>query len=300
MVDAERDARAKERTILRRDGVVARIRHIHQLATSLATDQAVRPQLAVAIQDLDALWASFEVENNDLLSILSDLNLLTEFPVRLDVEIRTLVVDIKAVWNEAQPALGVSVGTVQRVTYETTGDNSSTSAGSSKVDPTPYAPSPLSPMRLPEIPLPYFDGECQNWPAFGDLFGNLVANNDKILDVTKFYYLIGCLHPDPQEVIKGFSISNESFTLAWEALTERYDKPRRLASSIIDKLINAPAASSENHAALQKFLSVFDENIAILESLQIPDLASFLLFSLAARCLPTFSRRQFESECFGI
>ncbi|CAI6362474.1 unnamed protein product [Macrosiphum euphorbiae] len=296
MVDTERDARAKERTILRRDGIVARIRHIHQLASSLATDQAVRPQLAVAIQDLDALWASFEVENNGLLSILSDLDLLTEFPVGLDVEVRSLVVEIKAVWNEAQPASCMSVGTVQRVTYETTGDNSSTSVGSSKDCPVPYAPSPSATMRLPEIPLPYFDGECQNWPAFRDLFGNLVANNDKIPNVTKFYYLVGCLHPDPQEVIKGFSISNESFTLAWDALVERYDKPRRLASSIIDKLINAPVASSENHAALQKFLSVFDENIAILESLQIPDLSSFLLFSLAARCLPTFSRRQFESE----
>lgn len=76
-----------------------------------------------------------------------------------------------------------------------------------------------------------------------------------------------------------------------------YDKPRSLASSIIDKLINAPVASSENLAALQKFLSVFDENISILESLQIPYLASFLL---AARCLPIFSRRQFEPENTGI
>ncbi|XP_060867718.1 uncharacterized protein LOC132942989 [Metopolophium dirhodum] len=123
----------------------------------------------------------------------------------------------------------------------------------------------VTPMRLPEIPLPTFDGE---W----------------------------CLHSDPQEVIKGFSISNESFTLAWDALIERYAKPRRLASSIIDKLIATPVASSENLAALQTFMSVFDENITILESLQIPDLASFLLFSLAARCLPTISRRLFEAE----
>jgi len=100
-------------------------------------------------------------------------------------------------------------------------------------------------MRLPKIPLPYeyFDGECHNWPAFRDLFSNLVANNDKIPNFTKCY-LVVCLHPDPQEVIKGFSISNESFTLAWDALIERYDKPRRLASSIIDKLITTPVASS--------------------------------------------------------
>jgi len=72
--------------------------------------------------------------------------------------------------------------------------------------------------------------------------------------------------------------------------------PRILSSSIIDKLISAPVTASESHAALQSFLSVFDENIAILDSLQIPDLASFLLFSLAARCLPASSRRLFESE----
>jgi len=55
MGDVERDVRAKDRSILRRDGVVARIRYVHQLATGLSTDQAVRSQLAVAIQDLDKL-----------------------------------------------------------------------------------------------------------------------------------------------------------------------------------------------------------------------------------------------------
>jgi len=180
--------------------------------------------------------------------------LLTEFQVGLEVEVRTLVVEAKTLWNESQPSPGVSIGTVQRVAYETSGDNLSCSVGSSKDCPAPYAPLPFAHTRLPEIPLPYFDGECHNWPAFRDLFSNLVANNDKILYVTKFYYLVGSLHPDPQEVIKGFSISNESFTLAWDALIESYDKPRRLASSIIDKLITAPVASSENHAALQRFL----------------------------------------------
>jgi len=112
MSDAKRESRAKDRTILRRDGVVARIRHIHQLATRLATEQAVRPQLAVAIQDLDASWTNFEVETNDLLSILSNLDLLTEFPVGLEVEVRTMVVEIKALWNEAQSPSNVRIDTV--------------------------------------------------------------------------------------------------------------------------------------------------------------------------------------------
>ncbi|CAI6346507.1 unnamed protein product [Macrosiphum euphorbiae] len=293
----ERDARAKERAILRRDQVIARIRQIHLLATSSATDEASRSQLAVAIVDIDSLWASFVIENNNLLDILTESDLLGEFSVNLETETRALVVEAKALYKASQPTPAFNVGAVQQVSYEGIIDQASSSAGGSSKDcSVPYPPLAVAPMRLPEIPLPTFDGECHNWPAFRDMFVNLVANNDKIPNVTKFYYLVGCLHADPQEVIKGFSISNESFTLAWDALIERYDKPRRLASSIIDKLISAPASNSENLAVLQTFMSVFDENITILESLQIPDLASFLLFSLAARCLPTFSRRLFEAE----
>jgi len=124
----------------------------------------------------------------------------------------------------------------------------------------------------------------------------MVIEDPKIRNSIKFHYLVGCLHPDPQEVIKGFTVSNDSFTLAWDALVERYDRPRKLTSSIIKQLIAATVACSESLTALQTFLSVFDENIAILESLQIPDLSSFLLFSLANRCLPLVTRRLFEAE----
>ncbi|XP_025192697.1 uncharacterized protein LOC112592764, partial [Melanaphis sacchari] len=296
MGDSDRDARAKDRAIVRRDSVVARIRQIHQLATRSATDQAARSQLAVAIQDLDALWASFVVENTSLLDLLSELGLLAEFSVDLELETRALVVEAKALSNANQPAPVVSIGAVHQVSYEGPVDNSSCSAGSSKDCSSSFGQRALAPPRLPEIPLPYFDGECQNWPAFRDRFNMLVAKDPNISNAFKFYYLIGCLHADPQEVIKGFTVSNDSFNLAWDALVERYDRPRILASSIINKLIAAPVATSESLAALQDFLSVFDENIAILDSLQIPDLASFLLFSLAARCLPTASRRLFESE----
>jgi len=65
---------------------VARIRQIHQLATRSATDQADRPQLAVAIQDLDALWSSLVVENTSLLDILSELELLADFSIDLELD----------------------------------------------------------------------------------------------------------------------------------------------------------------------------------------------------------------------
>lgn len=149
----------------------------------------------------------------------------------------------------------MSVGTVQHVSYEVPVDKSCTNADASKDCTLPYPQMALAPARLHEIPLPHFDGECQHWPAFRDRFKSLVASDPNISNTHKFYYLIGCLHTDPQDVIKGFTVSNDSFTLSWDALVERYDKPRMLASSIMNKLISAPVAASETQASLQSFLN---------------------------------------------
>ncbi|XP_060845326.1 uncharacterized protein LOC132924902 [Rhopalosiphum padi] len=295
MAGAERDVRAKERVILRRDQLIARIRQIHALATSSASDQSKQAQLAIAIVDLDTLWSNFEVENNNLLDILSNLDQLGEYSLDIETNTRSLVIEAKALCN-VQSTPVVSVGAIVQVTDTVTTDSSSCSASTAKECAGPFVERALVPSKLPDIPLPYFDGECQNWPAFRDRFKALVDQRPNIPNIEKFYYLLGCLHAGPQDVVKGFVVSNETYTLAWNALVERYDRPRKLASSIIDKLLTAPVATSETFAALQTFLATFDENIAILESLDVPNLSSFLLFSLAARCLPLTSRRLFETE----
>ncbi|KAL5239164.1 hypothetical protein ACI65C_006574 [Semiaphis heraclei] len=127
MASAERDARAKERVILRRDQAIARIRQIHALATSSASDQSSRAQLAVAIADIDNLWSNFVVENDNLLEILSELNLLGEFSLDVETETRALVVEAKALSNALQSVPVVSVG-IQQVTYDVSGVNTSSSA----------------------------------------------------------------------------------------------------------------------------------------------------------------------------
>lgn len=110
MAGAERDARAQERVILRRDQAIARIRQIHVLATSSASDQSSRAQLTIAIADIDNLWSNFVVENDNLLEILSELNLLGEFSLNVETENRALVVEAKALSNALQSAPVVSVG----------------------------------------------------------------------------------------------------------------------------------------------------------------------------------------------
>lgn len=82
------------------------------MATRAAADQAVQAQIAVAIVEIDTLWANFVIENDNLLEILSELDLLGEFSLDVEFETRALVVEAKALSNDVLLAPVVSVEAV--------------------------------------------------------------------------------------------------------------------------------------------------------------------------------------------
>lgn len=100
---------------------------------------------------------------------------------------------------------------------------------------------------------------------------------------------------DSSEAIKGITVSNDTYAVAWGALVERYDKPRKLASRLLESMFSAPVIQNKSVTSLNTILNTFDENIAVLSSLDVPDLSDFIWFSLAFRSLPTSSRRLFET-----
>jgi len=149
-------------------------------------------------------------------------------------------------------------------------------------------------VRLPEIPLPQFSGDLVDWPVFRDRFVTLVDCRSNTSNIGKFYYLLSCLELEASEVVKGITVSNDTYKLAWKALVERFDKPRKLASFVLDTILSAPIIQQESASSLNTFLNIFDENVGIIESLEIPDFGDFLLFSIAFRYLPVSLRRLFE------
>lgn len=155
---------------------------------------------------------------------------------------------------------------------------------------------PGSHIRLPEIPLPTFDGRLQNWPNFRDSFITLVDQKAHLSNIEKFYYLLGCLQPGPTDVVKGITVSDATYGLAWSALVNRYDKPRQLATTLVSEMLSAACHQQESPIALISFLNKFGENIALLRSLNIPDLGSFLLFAIGVRCLLSTSRRRIRTR----
>lgn len=133
------------------------------------------------------------------------------------------------------------------------------------------------------------------WPTFRDRFTALVDVRVGLSNIDKLYYLMGCLQGAALDAIRGIPASNDNYKLAWSTLSARFYRPRMVATSLIDKLVDAPSSSQESLHDLTSFLTTFDENISLLTALNIPDLGSFILFTLAFRTLPLGTRKLFES-----
>lgn len=93
-----------------------------------------------------------------------------------------------------------------------------------------------------------------------------------------------CLKSVAAELIRGITISGLMHQLSWSTLKAQFDKPRLVAGSLVENLFNASIISKESLSELHKFITTFDETVSILESMQVPNLGDFILFSLAARC----------------
>lgn len=118
-----------------------------------------------------------------------------------------------------------------------------------------------------------FHGQLYNRSVFMDRFLAMIHSRSIITEVEKFYYLLGRLNASSTDLVKSITLLNDTYHLARKALVQRYDKPRQLAKSVIEKLLTALSYNQESLQALNGFVTVYDENVAILESLDIPDMS---------------------------
>lgn len=277
--DADRVKRILARDVIRRTTTVSKIRSIYELAKRAETNRAIVREAVVAVKTLDSLWTKFEQEDEQVLDGMIQLCTESEYSPDLPAEVLSLIHAAKAINLEC-----VTSDHLHGQPAEAPGEQSEGELRSSK---------PFS--RLPEIPLPSFKGDFSYWPTFRDRFSALVHNRVDLSDIDKMYYLIGCLRGPAADSIRSIPVSAENYNLAWTTLAARFHRPRLVATSLIDKLLCAPMSTHETLSDLNTFIAMFEENIALLQALKIPDLGSFIIFSVAFRCLPSSTRKLFES-----
>lgn len=130
--------------------------------------------------------------------------------------------------------------------------------------------SSSSNIKLPKIALPSFNGQdIKAWPKYIDIFNALIHNAKSLSDTEKFHYLISSLTGDALSVVKAYPMSHEYYHDAYQALVARYKCKRTLAFTCWKDLLNIDFKTN-NAREFQKSLDLFEENLSILKSIDLP------------------------------
>lgn len=135
--------------------------------------------------------------------------------------------------------------------------------------PPPACTSHASQIRLPQIDLPSFSGDIQEWVSFRDTFETAVGNSSTLSKSQKLTYLKSCLSGEAARHVKSLVISDANFDIAWTALTDRYHNNRELLFCILKRLLNQQG-SNGTPVSVRNLVDITKECIRSLEVLTIP------------------------------
>lgn len=123
-------------------------------------------------------------------------------------------------------------------------------------------------IRLPKIDIPIFSGDYLNWVSYRDMFISLVHNNQSLSNVQKYYFLKNSCRDTPLTIVNEYPASETSYDLAWTALSKRYHNKRKIADTVLRKLLSIPK-SNGSCESIKNLLDSTRNSLALLSSLGV-------------------------------
>lgn len=124
-------------------------------------------------------------------------------------------------------------------------------------------------IKLPNINVPKFSGEYEDWLTFHDYFNTVIHSNDSLNNLQKLHYLRHYLTEKPLRLISHLPITSLNYVPAWNLLTKRYHNTRVLVNYHLRRIRNQPKLTSEDSGALKQLIDVTNESLAAIKALKI-------------------------------
>ncbi|XP_014206870.1 uncharacterized protein LOC106638282 [Copidosoma floridanum] len=108
---------------------------------------------------------------------------------------------------------------------------------------------------LPRVDLPQFSGSRDDWPHFHDVLKALVHSKAEISLTMKHHFLWTQVKGEAADLIKNIPLTSENYNQAWTTLVDYYDNKRRLVSSYVNSILNAPSMKNSSSVELKQLIS---------------------------------------------
>lgn len=217
---------SQDELIRKRTTIKAKLTSFQSFLKKLENEPTKCKELSIRLERAENLLIEYE-------DIQSQIEMMTK---EIDVDERTKFEDsyytIIALGRQAN-----SVG--QQATHST----------------APLAAAPLaaditaqtnSLLKLPNIDLPTFNGEYDQWVTFRDTFEAIIDTNTNLTKIQKFYYLQSAVKGRAAQCFKSLSLSNENYDAAWKLLKARFENTRLIVHHHIQALLELPIISKES------------------------------------------------------
>ncbi|XP_075170131.1 uncharacterized protein LOC142242439, partial [Haematobia irritans] len=152
-------------------------------------------------------------------------------------------------------------------------------------------------IKVPPCDTEVFGGSYEQWPSFRDMFTAVYVNHPKLTAAQKLYHLRNKTKGSAGAIVKRYSLCDENFEHAWNALKSRFENKRVLVDNQMKILFNIPAAKTENSESLQKIHSTVNDCLCTLRSLGIivDDWDPILIYLVSTK-LPEETISQWEQS----
>ena len=148
-------------------------------------------------------------------------------------------------------------------------------------------------LRLPEIPLPYFDGDYEHWSSYKDEIHMVVINNNALNAAQKLHYLRGSLRGVAANVQSGL----DTVESLWDAIVKRFEVPRVIVNNHIDMIHNIKQVKPDSPSELRHLLETTVKSLRLLDMMKLPldPLAEQLVVNLICNRLDDDTRKALET-----
>ncbi|XP_039446262.1 uncharacterized protein LOC120425723 [Culex pipiens pallens] len=228
--------------LIRRNNILGSLKLIHHYDDNFVFDRDF-PQLKFRLEKLDHLWDEF----NEVQAEIEFSQPLTDEPDAVRTQFENDYFELKG-------ALSSKLEIATQNTH---------------APPSPIAPPAFhSSVRLPELKIPDFHGDYDEWLNFHDLFNSLIHSNHHLSSVQKFQYLKSVLKGDAARRIQNLDVNTANYTIAWNIVKKKYDDKNLLLKQHYMALLSIPSVHKESSTALSELADEFEKRVGVLNKLE--------------------------------
>lgn len=269
---AMKNSKKGKRLLVRRNNIIGSAKLIREFDENFVFDRDF-PQIKFRMEKLDSLWEKFNEVQAEI-----------EYDEELTDELAEERVEFETQYYELKGSLAVKLA-IETERLE-------------RIPNSPGAPPTHVPsIRLPELKIPEFSGNFDEWINFHDVFTTTIHANAQLSAVQKFQYLKSVLKGDALRLVQSLAVSAANYTIAWDLLRKRFDNRNLLIKQHFSALLSTSSIRKESSSALSSLADEFDKHICVLNKLEeTKDHWNSFLVELLSSKLDPVTQKEWENQ----